>query len=79
MLHRWQEEQQSSRSTAGRIVPLSVLAVHLFSIAHILARFESFEMKFSMPGISGGIVRKNKMIQLFRSMSEGKHVLFCSY
>ena len=52
-----------------------MLAVRLFSIAHIFARFESFEMKFSMPGISGGIVRKNKMIQLFRRMGEGKHVV----
>lgn len=32
--HSWQEEQQSPRSTAGRIVPFSVLAVHPFSIAH---------------------------------------------
>lgn len=66
-------------STAGRIVPLSVLAVHLFSIALIVARFELLEMKFSMPGISGGIVWKNKMIQLFWAMGEEKHVVFCSY
>lgn len=42
MLHKWQEEQQPSRSSAGRIVPFSLLAEHLFLIAHIFARFEWF-------------------------------------
>lgn len=80
--HGLQEEQQSSSSTAGRIAPFSVLALPLFSIAHFFfffffATFESFELKFSKPGIS--VVQKNKMIQLFWSLGEEKHVLFCSH
>lgn len=41
--HGLQEEQQSSSSTAGRIAPFSVLALPLFSIAHIY---------FFLPGLN---------------------------
>lgn len=46
-------------------------------LTFLFARFESFELKFSMPGVP--VVQKNKMIQLFWSLAEGKHVLFCSH
>lgn len=60
ILHRWQEEHQSTSSTAGRAVPFSVLAVQLFSTAHIFARFESFEMKFFHAWYQAALFRKTK-------------------
>lgn len=77
--HGLQEEQQSSRSTAGRIAPFSVLALPLLSNCSHSFLPDLNHLNWNFPCLASLLFRKTKWFSSFGVWLRKKHVLFCSH
>lgn len=66
LVYRQQEEQPSSSAMAGRIVPFSMLAVHLFQLLIFLPDLNHLKWKFPCLISEAALFRKTKWFSCFR-------------